>query len=402
MSTATLYTARNYSLLARLAQAIHEAEVSEQVRDVLLLVLSSAVASCSRLIAYRDNMTGGGPAWTVPGFWVPPRHLERNPLHHLSARFQKVMRGLLELSCEAGIHRPTVYLGDSEDRLNKLARAGTKVDYIFTDPPYGDSVPFLEFSQIWNCWDKRGRPVFDREVVVSDRAEPKSDWKEYEQRLGRILQHCSRVLAPKGHLTLTFNNLDIRAWHALLQGVQQARLKCIDVAYQMPAVVSAKASFAPASSYLGDVYATFAPAPADFKPRPWSVVEARLSEAADLRAGAISRVTQLKVAALSILELNVAASCILELHQQFAALPGRTPMVPDHSPLFRIIREAIRQARARSASLSDAQLCGAVVAQLPAWLGLDQHEILDIARRCGLPQPRPRGQRPDRLRHRGD
>ena len=43
----------------------------------------ASVAQCSRLIAYRNDLTTGGPAWTVPGFWVPPVHLETNPLPHI-------------------------------------------------------------------------------------------------------------------------------------------------------------------------------------------------------------------------------------------------------------------------------------------------------------------------------
>src|SRR5262249_45231002 len=209
MSTATLFTARNFSLLARFAKGIHDAEIPDQIKDVLLLVLSSAVASCSRLVAYRDNMQGGGPAWTVPGFWGPPLHLERNPLHHLIARFEKVQKGLQVLSRQTGPAQVTVYLDDSEYRLKRLQSSGTKVDYIFADPPYGDSVPFLEFCQIWNCWQRLVQPDFAREVVVSDRKELVSDWQEYQQRLGRILQQCSAVLAEHGHLTLTFNNLEI-------------------------------------------------------------------------------------------------------------------------------------------------------------------------------------------------
>ncbi len=387
MTTAMLFTPRNFSLIAKFAQLVQDAEVSEDVRDVLLLVLTSAVASCSRLIAYRDNMEGGGPAWTVPGFWVPPLHVERNPLFHLTARYQKVERGLVELSRKSTSPEARVYLDDSDRRLKKLRKAGTRVKYIFADPPYGDSVPFLEFCQIWNCWEQRVKPAFEREVVVSDRIDHKSCWEEYEQRLGNVLEQCSQILDDDGHLTVTFNNLEIRAWHALLWGLQQARFKCVDVVYQIPAVLSAKASFAPTSSYLGDVYATFTKASPDTKYCSWSVVAERLTKSAELRQGAVSRVTQLKVAALSILAENVDAQCMLELEAHFAGLPAKTPPIPARSPLYLAIVRAIEDAWKQRSAVSDAQLCAGVVGTLPAWFGLDQHEILDVARRLsGYPE----------------
>jgi hypothetical protein len=380
MSTSTLFTPRNFSLLARFAELIGIADVAEPLRDGLFVVLTSAVASCSRLIAYRDNMAGGGPAWTVPGFWVPPIHLERNPLLHLPARFRKVKRGLAEL------HRPieppdaVVYRDDAVDRLDRLRAAGERAKYIFADPPYGDSVPFLEFCQIWNCWDRRSTGVFEREVVVSDRTKPPSSWEEYGQRLAAVLSRCGQILTDDGHLTLTFNNLELRAWRALLCGVQAARLWCVHVIYQIPAVVSAKARFAPTSSYVGDVYATFTKAPAGTRYRPFSTVQQRLAEAYELRQGAVSRVSQVKVAALSILEQNVHAECITELEHAVAALPARTPPIPSKAPLFAAIRNAI----AERPALDGAARCAHVITRLPIWLGLDQHEIVDVARRAGF------------------
>jgi hypothetical protein len=392
MSTATLFTPRNFSLLARFADLIRDADVTESIRDALVVVLTSAVASCSRLIAYRDNMSGGGPAWTVPGFWVPPVHLERNPQIHLVARFRKMERGLADLSRRTGPKNASVYLDDAAVRLEQLHAAGTRAQYIFADPPYGDSVPFLEFCQIWNCWncwDRRANINLDREVVVSDRVDPPSGWEEYGERLESVLHQCSEILDDDGYLTLTFNNLELRAWQALLRGVQAARLWCDHVVYQVPAVVSAKARFAPNSSYLGDVYATFTKAPATRVYRPFAVVKRRLAEAHDLRRGAVSRVSQLKVAALSILERNVHADCIGELNGAFAALPARTPPIPRDSPLFGAICGVI----AERPALDDAQRCAEVISRLPVWLGLDQHEIVDVARRAGFGSTSPDRQR---------
>ena len=107
MSAASLFTARNFSLLAELAERIHQQQAPEAVRDVLLAILTSGAASCSRLIPYRGNLKGGGPAWTVPGFWVAPIHLECNPAVHMQARAKKVLAGLAALSRTGRVaHRP--------------------------------------------------------------------------------------------------------------------------------------------------------------------------------------------------------------------------------------------------------------------------------------------------------
>jgi hypothetical protein len=258
------------------------------------------------------------------------------------------------------------------------------VQYLFVDPPYGDSVPFLEFSQIWNCWDRRNGARFEREVVVSDRVAHKSCWDEYQQRLASVLKQCGRILAPDGHLTVTFNNLEIRAWHALLSALQAASFRCKHVMYQIPAVVSAKAGFAPTSSYVGDVYGTFQRSTKSTAYQSWAIVDRRLKEASRLRGGAVSRVTQLKAAALTILAENAEAQCFIELDRHFAGLPAKTPPIPSDSKLHAMIRRAIGGAFQQTERLTDAQLCAAVVRYLPNWLGLDQHEILHVATDAGL------------------
>lgn len=41
------------------------------------------------------------------------------------------------------------------------------MDYVFTDPPYGDSVPYFEQSIIWNSW-LGFTPDYQQEIVISD------------------------------------------------------------------------------------------------------------------------------------------------------------------------------------------------------------------------------------------
>src|SRR5205807_3807505 len=142
LETASLFTPRNFSLLCEMTDRAH-AESEDKLREALLLLVSATVAQCSRLIAYRGRMTSGGPAWSVPGFWVPPVHLEANPFVHLRARLRKFVRGLERLEARPCIGRATVYEQDAVDGIEQLAEKDERFDLVFLDPPYGDSVPYL-------------------------------------------------------------------------------------------------------------------------------------------------------------------------------------------------------------------------------------------------------------------
>lgn len=91
MATKDLFTERNFYLLSSLANWLHKIE-DRSIRNAALLLLTASVAQCSRLIAYRNNLTTGGPAWSVPGFWVPAQHLETNPYNHIAARYRNSSR----------------------------------------------------------------------------------------------------------------------------------------------------------------------------------------------------------------------------------------------------------------------------------------------------------------------
>jgi len=239
----------------------------------LLALFSAVLAGLSRLIAYRDGLTGGGPAWSVPGFWVAPIHIEHNPLPLLESWARRYRIGVARLWDRLRDGPPVeVIRGAAQDALRDLVRRGESFDLVFFDPPYGDSVPYLEFSALWNAF-LRERADPDREIVVSDRAAHPSGWVEYEARLAETVRLCEGVLRPGGAVLVTFNNLDGRAWSALLRALHGAGLRCESAHYVAPAVISAKAQFAPDGSYQGDFWCVFRRGPLpDVPAREWPVL----------------------------------------------------------------------------------------------------------------------------------
>jgi len=255
MHTRDLFTARNFRVLARYAERV--AALPLGLRGAARLTLTASAAQCSRLVPYRNDLRTGGPAWTVPGFWVPPLHLETNPLTHLATRLDKVCAGLgalARLGGRGGKHR--ILEGDARTLLAESFDA-EPASLAFFDPPYGDSVPYLEFSALWNGFlGELPDPALD--IAVSNRARGDATWQRYAESLARILTLLRARLRSDARVVVTFNNKDPRAWAALSEALREARLHCLGDFYQRPAVVSAKAQLAPAGSYVGDFYGLFA------------------------------------------------------------------------------------------------------------------------------------------------
>jgi len=277
MKTSDLFTERNFNILCHIAEQFNTI-ADEEIKDAALLLLTASVAQCSRLIPFRNNLSTGGPAWSVPGFWVPAQHLETNPLVHLRARLKKFKKGL-DSNKNNNSHFASVIKGNSLEELKKHKH---KFDLIFLDPPYGDNVPYTEFSAMWNSFLKE-QPNVDLDISVSDRKSRSDSWRDYSYAINSILEECTYSLKKEGHLLITFNNNDLKAWQALLNGLQRNGFTCDYVTYVIPAVVSSKAQFSPKTSYITDIYAVFSYNP-EIKPiKTISSVTAALKKMAGIR-----------------------------------------------------------------------------------------------------------------------
>jgi DNA-directed RNA polymerase subunit RPC12/RpoP len=302
LTTRRLFTPRNFACLSFLARAFHTLDPG--VRAAALVLLTSTVAQCSRLVASRNDLRTGGQAWTVPGFWVPPTHLETNPLGQIRTRLGKLVRGLAELRAMPGRSRPQV-AGSADELLGSLRDAGRKADLVFLDPPYGDSVPYLEFSALWNSFLGL-RPDCDLDIAVTDRGDREASWIRYEQALGAHVATIAALLAPSGSVIATFNNRDARAWKALLGATQAAGLFAERAEYGAPAVVPTKAQLAPEGSYGGDFYCVLR--------RGRRAATRDLSPVASaLRGARGSDQTLRRLAITAFLEHHVAAELVAEI-----------------------------------------------------------------------------------------
>ena len=310
IKTADFFTNRNFSILCAFAEEIYRIEDS-QTRNSLLLLLTASAAQCSRLIAHRNNLTTGGPAWSVPGFWVPLEHLETNPFVHIQARFKKFVKALNYL-----VENPikgTVSLnnGDSLSLLEAKEYKDLKADIIFLDPPYGDSVPYTEFSNIWNSF-LRIIPNSDEDISVSDRMDKKASWSQYREKLNEFMRVFSQHLKPKGKLLITFNNNDMRAWESLLFSLQNNHFKCDAVFYQIPAVISSKAMMSPDSSYISDIYSVYS-LDTDYKANNnLTEITIDLVKAMNARDGVISKICADRVFIISWIKNNINCDLLKE------------------------------------------------------------------------------------------
>lgn len=253
---ASYFTSRNFSILSEFAEKAHAIN-NESMKKALLLVLTASAAQASRLIASRGGLKTGGQAWTIPGFWIPPVHLESNPFIHLRARIEKLHSALVHSERELKRDNSVKIMAKSaKDGLEELYKTGVKADLVFLDPPYGDSVAFLEFSAIWNAFMDED-VNYGEDISVSDRTNDPMTGEKYLEELTTVFGLVRKILKADGKALLTFNNISFDSWKGIIESFQSAGLVPLEVNYQDPAVISSKSQKAIGGSYIGDFYVVY-------------------------------------------------------------------------------------------------------------------------------------------------
>lgn len=212
-----LFTKRTLACHARLYSLIWKYSDGEE-RDLLLLAFTANLANCSKLvppIKSRGILSQG--AW-MTGFYVGRTYIENNVLHYFENRLKKAIRGKIDflstlVKCDVCEQNQPVYRIMNED-AKKLSLPNNSVDYVFTDLPYGDSVPYFEQSVIWNSWLKYSVD-YENEIVVSDSRYRKKDITSFESDINDSISEISRILKNGKYFSLTFHSLSGLEWKAV-------------------------------------------------------------------------------------------------------------------------------------------------------------------------------------------
>ena len=102
----------------------------------------------------------------------------------------------------------------------------SSIDYIFTDPPFGDNIMYSELNFVNECWNK---------VITNNTLEAimnKTQNKiliDYQGLMSSALKEYFRVLKPGRWITVEFHNSKNAVWNAIQEAINSAGFIIADV-----------------------------------------------------------------------------------------------------------------------------------------------------------------------------
>jgi len=179
--------------------------------------ITASMFRASKMNKYSWSMkTGNG---TLTGtLCITSLHIEKNAIDAIARKSRDIEKALY--SAENATITQCGSLTDVSTIPNN------SVDYIFTDPPFGDNLNYSELNYIWESWLKVITQT-DTEAIVS----PKQSKRlvEYQGLIEKCLAEYFRVLKPNRWITIEFHNSRNAVWNAIREAIQKVGFVIADV-----------------------------------------------------------------------------------------------------------------------------------------------------------------------------
>ena len=226
-----LFTERALLLLTSLKNKIQKLDDVTN-KNMLKLCFSSILADVSKMIP-GDLETGNSKSgWVISKLYVPKIHSEKNAIFSFKQKFSKLLKAKKETNILLGSNNYQI-LNKSSENLPEIP--SSSVDYIFTDPPYGENIPYFGVSMLWNSW--LGFEVDYENEIICDSYRDKTI-KKYKEDMAKVFREMFRVLKPERYLSFTFHNRNLEIWRAVIESCRESGFRLKNIVYQPQAVGS--------------------------------------------------------------------------------------------------------------------------------------------------------------------
>ncbi|MCJ7656137.1 MAG: hypothetical protein MUO97_12730 [Dehalococcoidia bacterium] len=215
-----LFTKANLIVLAHLRAAILKLP-NQQAKDLLMLAFSSSLDKASIMYRYSKTETGvrgDSGIFIVHRYWVPPQPTVRDAWEVFKVRARLLANAKKEGNALFGDFvregdTLNVFCDSAENLLKHVPEKS--VDYIYTDPPYGAHIAYLDLGTMWHAW--LGLEVIDdmrqREAIVG--GDQQFDEKHYLEVLQKSFEQMFYALKDEAWLSLVFHHKETKLWYSI-------------------------------------------------------------------------------------------------------------------------------------------------------------------------------------------
>ena len=224
-----LFTSRQLAALALLRTKIDEIP-DKYSRNGMMLAWSATLAKLNRTFLSAKNRAasrGGSSIFSIYRYKIAKEPVELLAWPTFEERAHNIIAAKREIDHAIRLKSTTGgWCGSFEARNQDIEELSEqlreKVDYIFTDPPYGGHISYIDLSVLWNNWLglTPSQEVKQKEIIVG--GELRHTEEEYIERLRNSLRACIRMLKNERWLSIVFQHWNVAYFEAILSAAAES------------------------------------------------------------------------------------------------------------------------------------------------------------------------------------
>lgn len=185
----------------------------ERLKKILLFLVEQTIWGMSVLNRYGPLHFSQVNRFLNGVYYVASQHAECSPWYILDGKLKRLLKSY-----------NTVTYSGSDAILNtgsafSLPLQNNYIDYVFTDPPFGENIYYSDLNFLLESWHKILTNAKSEAIV--DRFKKKG-LPEYHALMRSCFEEYFRILKPDRWMTVVFSNSSAAVWNAIQSALQQA------------------------------------------------------------------------------------------------------------------------------------------------------------------------------------
>jgi hypothetical protein len=232
-----LFDKKQLIVLSKLYKLISEIE-DEKSRETMRLVFSTTVGRSNLSYTVNENrgLKGGDNSfYKFYRFWKPKKIYIIDVWEAFESRFKSIKRAIEKVQkLSFNLESFQIHHTSATD-LKYLENQS--IDYIYTDPPYGKKIAYLDLSTVFNAWLKED--ISDlREKEAIEGGNEKLSEKHYVNVMFDSFREMSRVLKDGKFLTVVFQDKNLKYWSMIIDDAQKNGFKLVNTVVQSASTIT--------------------------------------------------------------------------------------------------------------------------------------------------------------------
>lgn len=208
------YSKKNRWILAAVHSKISKFE--GRIRNLLMAWFTSSHSRLTRMNRYMPNH--GRHVGPLSGtYYLSSLPTEISPFYFLNVKLKEF----------AKLNTPDFYGSIvTTGSATRLSIPDASIDYVFTDPPFGDNLPYSELNFLWEAWLRVFTNTQNEAIVSQFQSKTVNT---YQTLMRECFSEYYRVLKPGRWITIEFHNSKNVIWNAIQSALGDAGFVIADV-----------------------------------------------------------------------------------------------------------------------------------------------------------------------------